>query len=95
MPGVAFFVGYVAGEPACTSALVPTTVVAGIYWVATLERFRGRGYGAALTWRAAWAGRQQGCRVASLQASQLGLPVYARMGFMHDRDYARFDAPKG
>jgi GNAT superfamily N-acetyltransferase len=95
LPGVAFFVGYVAAEPACTSALMPTTGVAGIYWVATLERFRGRGFGAALTWQAAWAGREQGCRVASLQASQLGQPVYARMGFVHDRDYARFDAPAG
>ena len=93
LPGVAFFVGYVAGEPVCTSLLLPTTDIAGIYWVATLERFRGRGYGAALTWRASWAGREQGCRVASLQASKLGRSVYARMGFVHDRDYARFDAP--
>ncbi len=95
LPGVALFVGYVAGEPACTSALVPTTDIAGIYWVATFERFRGRGFGATLTWQATWAGREQGCRVASLQASELGRPVYARMGFVHDRDYARFDAPAG
>ena len=74
---------------------MPTADIAGIYWVATLERFRGRGFGAALTWQAAWAGREQGCRVASLQASQLGQSVYARMGFVHDRDYARFDAPAG
>ena len=93
LPGVELFVGYVAGEPACTSALVTTTDIAGIYWVATLARFRGRGYGAALTWQAAWAGRKQGCRVAILQASELGRPVYARMGFVHDRDYARFDSP--
>lgn len=93
LPGVALFVGYVAGEPACTSALVPTTGVAGIYWVATRERFRGRGHGAAVTWQAVYAGREQGCRVASLQASELGRPVYARMGFVHDRDYARFDSP--
>ncbi len=93
--GVALFVGYADGEPASTASVVATSGVAGIYWVATLERFRGRGYGAALTWEAMRAGRDGGCDVASLQASKLGFPVYERMGFENDRDYARFASPQG
>lgn len=92
LPGVALFVGYARGEPVCTSGLVVSAGVAGIYWVATLERFRGRGYGEAATWKAVAAGREMGCDVASLQASELGRPVYEQMGFVNDRDYARFDS---
>ena len=49
---VRFYLGRVAGEPVATAALVATGEVAGIYWVATRERFRGRGFGAAATWAA-------------------------------------------
>ncbi|MEE9607343.1 MAG: GNAT family N-acetyltransferase [Myxococcota bacterium] len=94
LPHVELFVGYAQGEAASTAALFASAGVAGIYWVATLERFRGRGFGEALTWRAVRAGRELGYPLASLQASALGRPVYARMGFAHDRDYAQFDSPK-
>jgi hypothetical protein len=42
---------------------------------------RRRGYGEALTWAAVAGGQRAGCTIASLQASALGKPVYARMGF--------------
>ena len=94
LPGVVLFAGYAGGEPVCTSGLVVTAGVAGVYWVATLERFRGRGYGEAATWQAVAAGQEIGCDVASLQASEMGRPVDERMGFVNDRDYARFDSPE-
>lgn len=90
LPTVRFFLGRVDGEPAATSALVATGEVAGIYWVATREGFRGRGLGAALTWAAVRAGRELGCAMASLQASALGRPVYERMGFAHAGRYRRY-----
>lgn len=93
LPQVALFVGYAAGEPASSAALVATSGVAGVYWVATRPGFRGRGYGEALTWRAVRAGGELGYPLASLQASEQGRPIYARMGFVHDRDYAQFDSP--
>lgn len=95
LPRVALFVGRVGGEPVSTSALVGSEGVAGIYWVSTREAARGRGYGAALTWQAVRTGRDLGYPLASLQASEMGRPVYERMGFRHDRDYAQFDSPKG
>ncbi len=90
MPTVRFYLGRVDGEPAATAALVATGAVAGIYWVATREPFRGRGLGAALTWAAIRGGRELGCTLASLQASDLGRPVYERMGFAHVGTYRRY-----
>lgn len=93
LPGVRLYAGRVGGEVVATSLLVATGEVGGIYWVATLEEQRGRGYGEALTWAAVAGGIEAGCRVASLQASQLGRPVYARMGFAHVLDYEQLLAP--
>jgi GNAT superfamily N-acetyltransferase len=80
----------VRGVPIATSAVFVTGDVAGIYNVATVERYRGRGYGEALTWAAVDVGRRAGCAVAVLQATDMGLPVYERMGFRLVAPYARF-----
>jgi len=93
LPGFLALVGYRDGQPVCTSALYTTADVAGIYWVATLEDHRKRGLGEAITWAAVGRGRAGGYRVASLQASAMGRPVYERMGFEHDRSYAFFESP--
>lgn len=93
LPHVRAWLGRVEGRPVATALLLATAPVAGIYWVATLEGFRGRGYGAALTWAALEAGLEGGCAWGSLQASALGRPVYARMGFATPFHYVRFDPP--
>ena len=93
LPNVELYVGYVDGRPVCSSALVATGDVAGIYWVATLERFRGQGLGQAITWEAVRGGVRMGCELASLQASELGRGVYARMGFELVVEYLNFEAP--
>jgi GNAT superfamily N-acetyltransferase len=88
---VALFVGYFGEEPACCSMLLITSDVAGIYWVGTLAAHRSRGLGAAITAHAAHQGFARGCKIACLQASPLGAPVYHRIGFEHARSYLRFD----
>jgi len=94
LPEVRLYAGLVEGMAVATSMLVATGAVAGIYWVATVEEQRGRGYGEALTWAAVAGGRELGCRHASLQASKLGRPVYARMGFEHVLDYEYLHPPE-
>jgi len=64
--------------------------VAGVYNVATLESHRRRGIGEAMTWRSVSRGRETGCVVATLQASELGKPVYERMGFRVVAPYKTF-----
>jgi GNAT superfamily N-acetyltransferase len=93
LPHVALFVGYVGSEPTCCSLLVVTGDMAGVHWVGTREGYRKRGFGAAMTAYAAQVGAERGCRVASLQASPMGAPVYRRIGFTTVRQYLRFDFP--
>lgn len=94
LPQVRMFSGLVEGAVVSTAMLIATGGIAGIYFVATLEEHRGRGYGEVLTWAAVEAGRELGCRLASLQASKLGRPVYARMGFAHVLDYQSLFPPE-
>lgn len=93
LPQVRLYAGRLGDQVVATSMLVVTGRVAGIYWVATRESHRGRGYGEALTWAAVAGGGALGCELASLQASKLGRPVYARMGFAHVLDYVHVLSP--
>ena len=78
MPALRAFVGYADGRPVACSASYRTEDVIGVYTVATLADARGRGYGTAVT-AAAMGGVP--ARIAALQASEMGQPVYERMGF--------------
>jgi ribosomal protein S18 acetylase RimI-like enzyme len=72
------------GEPVASSALLPGPAgsrLAGIFSVATLEHARGRGFGSIVTQAAMNAARDDGAEVAVLQASEMGRPVYERLGF--------------
>lgn len=55
--------------------------VAGIYWVGTVPDARGRGLAERCTRAAGNIGFDLGGRMAALQASPMGEPVYARMGY--------------
>jgi GNAT superfamily N-acetyltransferase len=88
------YVGYVDGQPVASSQLSMTDNAAGIYYVATLEGFRGRGFGEAMTWRAIQEGAEAGCNVAILQASDMGRPIYERMGFRLIAGYKTFVRPE-
>jgi GNAT superfamily N-acetyltransferase len=73
------FVGYVDDEAvACGSGFVGDRLV-HIDNIATLEPVRGRGYGVALTAAAAQA---DASKPTTLIASDLGRPVYERIGFV-------------
>ena len=90
------FVGYLGGEPVCSSLLLVTGRTAGVYNVATVERFRRRGFGEAATWHAILEGLAVGCDHAILQASEMGRPIYERMGFRLVSPYLQFEGhPKG
>ena len=69
------------GEPVASGSAYLGDGTAGIYNIATMEAFRGRGIGYAVT---AWlmnAGLERGCDQTILHASQDGFPVYERLGY--------------
>ncbi len=81
LPGVHCYLGEVDGQPVTTGFGVTLGSYVGIFNIATPPAQRGRGYGAAVTARAVADGLAAGAKWAWLQASELGYPVYERLGF--------------
>jgi GNAT superfamily N-acetyltransferase len=73
-----FFVGYLGDEPVTCAASYTSEREVGVYMVATLPHARGKGYGGAVTAAAVASAPDL---PATLQASDDGQPVYARLGF--------------
>lgn len=82
-----YYLARLHGEPVATSALMPAAGVAGIFAVSTIEAARGRGIGTAVTLAPLLDARSRGYYVGVLHASEMGYPVYARMGFSEQFRY--------
>ena len=81
-PECVVYVGYADGGPEPSPGLGwRTGRTVGVYSIATIESARRRGYGAAMTAHVVADGVVAGCDVAALQASELGRPIYERLGF--------------
>jgi hypothetical protein len=92
-PNVAAFIAYLDGEPVSIAMTIVSHGVAGIYWVGSLEQARGKGLGRAVTIAATNAGFDLSADVASLQASPMGKPIYAEMGYETIFDYRLWMSP--
>ena len=80
-PHIVTLLARLEGRPVAGAMTIVTHGVAGIYWVGTVPDARGRGLAALVTRVAGNAGFDLGARMASLQASPMGEPVYRRMGY--------------
>jgi hypothetical protein len=80
-PDIDVVVGLSDGTPVTTAVGVTTGGVTGVYNVATIDGYRGRGYGAAATSAVVKAGFGRGATATSLQSSDLGLSVYEALGY--------------
>jgi len=69
------------GAPCAISTLLCAQKAAGIYHVATLPEYRGRGLGKALTLAVMQAACEIGYSTAVLFATADGYPLYRKMGF--------------
>ena len=93
VPDAELYVGYLDHRPVASSALFVTGRTAGVYNVATLPEVRGRGIGEAMTWHCVRRGAAIGCVAATLQASEMGRPIYERMGFRLVSPYHTYHRP--
>jgi GNAT superfamily N-acetyltransferase len=79
VPGWRLWVGYHDARAVTVASVIVAHDVAHVEWVATLPEARGRGFGAAVTWQAT---RAEPELPAMLLATDMGRPVYARMGYV-------------
>jgi len=92
-PQCAVYVGYANGEPVVSGLGWRTGRTIGVYSIATIASARRRGYGTAMTARVVADGVVAGCNVAALQASEMGRPIYERLGFRTVVRYAAYTDP--
>jgi ribosomal protein S18 acetylase RimI-like enzyme len=76
------WLGYVEGEPVVSTAVIEAAGAIGIYSVATLPQYRGKGYAEAMMRHAVADLRNRGAAgPIVLQSSPMGIELYRRLGF--------------
>lgn len=78
---MANYLGHFDGEAVVTSSVFYGAGVAGVQFVATAPHARRKGFGALATLYPLAEARASGYRAAILQSSEMGVSVYARIGF--------------
>jgi ribosomal protein S18 acetylase RimI-like enzyme len=84
------YLGYLKGQPVTAGLGWRTGRTIGVYNIATIPTARRRGFGEAMTARVIADGAAAGCDVAALQASWMGRPIYARLGFQASVQYTGY-----
>lgn len=81
VPGMRIYFTRLGGEDVATLAILPVGTDALVAWVAALPEARGRGISGRLLSRALREARDAGLETTTLQATKLGAPVYAGLGY--------------
>ena len=81
---------YLEGEPAGAAMAMLSHGIAGIYWVGTIKKARGKGLAEYCTREVSNAAFDLGARKVVLQASKFGEPVYLKMGYREITRYPWF-----
>jgi hypothetical protein len=75
-----FYIGYYAGQPCATSMLIIRDKISDIHWVGTIPQFRNKSLGLAVTLYPL-VQLQNKLDKAILYASDMGKPIYQKIGF--------------
>ena len=89
-PGYRIWLGRVDGRPVSTATAYVSDGFVGVYGVATIPEARRRGYGEALTWAATLCVPDL---PVTLQASDMGQPLYESMGYRTVVEFSEWEKP--
>lgn len=78
---ITLYLGFYDGEPVATSMSFRNEESVGLYMIATLPEFRGKGIGTYLTTKPLIDALNNGFTTGILQASKMGESVYRKIGF--------------
>ena len=84
------YLGRLHGQPVATNLLACAAGVASVLGVGALPEVRGRGIGGAITLRPYLDARESGYHIGVLFATELGRPVYQRLGFREVGTISRY-----
>ncbi|UCC21152.1 MAG: GNAT family N-acetyltransferase [Promethearchaeota archaeon] len=86
-----FYLGKFEGIPVSTLMLYLSSGVAGLHAVSTLNEYRNKGFGLAISKKALEDAFNKGYLVGVLQASSLGERVYKKLGFQKYCDIISYE----
>ncbi|VTR97402.1 acetyltransferase domain protein : GCN5-related N-acetyltransferase OS=Isosphaera pallida (strain ATCC 43644 / DSM 9630 / IS1B) GN=Isop_1138 PE=4 SV=1: Acetyltransf_1 [Gemmata massiliana] len=90
---IALFVGSVDGVDVTAAGYSRNGTTAVLWGVATLEGYRGRRYGEAVSRAALAHAATRGCTNATLRSGPKSIPVYERIGFRYVCQHRTYAAP--
>jgi GNAT superfamily N-acetyltransferase len=80
-PNMHFLLGYWNRVPAATGLFIVKDDAVYVHWIGSLPDFRCKGLGMAITHRPLQEFKNQGIKKAFLFASEMGKPLYEKLGF--------------
>ena len=81
---------YFDGEASCCAMALLSHGIAGVYWVGTIKKARGKGLAKYCVQEVSNASIGLGARKVVLQASKFGSPVYPKIGYCTFTTYPHF-----
>lgn len=82
-----FYLAFYQGTPAAASMTIKAEKTVALHWVGTLPEMRKKGLGYAVSHKALLNAKKEGRIDAVLFASELGKPIYERIGFKKYASY--------
>ncbi len=78
---ILLFLGNYKSKPVATSLVFIQGKESGLYFISTDSDFRRNGFGEEMTLHGLLTAKGKGCTIMNLEATDLGLPVYEKVGF--------------
>ena len=94
-PNIALVIGSAGGVDVSAVGYSRSGPTAVLWGTATLEEYRGRGYGEAVSRAALAHAAERGCVHAALRSGPKSIPLYERLGFCYVCQHRTYAYPGG